>query len=368
MTKVGGALAAVFAMTIAPALVSCHGTEPQFSVSGNISGTTVPVVLKLNGGSDISLNGDGGFKFDQKLLKNDTFNVQVVDTNDQCTVVGGAGTIDNTNIDSVSINCIAQALQTPQLTIIRSAILSGSQENPAVTTAASGAGGIVVLPSTTSPMSISGGITFQGLAPLGSQINIFLAPPLNPAGNGAVLVPLILASDGLTAVVPPNQTIPAATLGPLLRGELYFNVGTGLNPNGEIRGAIQLQGGVSASITPLDNAQVMPPTTSSARGTGTMLIDLATGKVLIAYITHTVTGATTASLNTSAGAGSVIVAFANQRSNIDGALTNLANPASTTILSAQNLTDYGTNLLFYNISSAANPNGEIRGNISALPQ
>lgn len=359
----GAAAAAILLL-----LASCHGTEAQYSIGGDISGTTVPVVLKLNGGSDISMNGDGSFKFDQKLLKNDTFNVQVADPNDQCTVLNGAGTVNMSNITDVSITCIAQASQTPQLTIIRTAFLNGSQENPAVTSTASGVGGIVVIPSTTLPMPITGGITFTGLTPLAGQVNIFLAPSGNPTGNGAVLIPLILGSDGLTAVVPPNRTIPAALLGPLLRGELYFNVGTAANPNGEIRGAIQLQGGVAASVTALDQSQVVPPTASGATGAGLLLADRATGKVLISYIMHTVTGTGTSSLNTSSGLGSLVAPFPNLQSNVDGAGTNLANPASTSVLTAQNLADFGSSLLFFNVTSSTFPGGEIRGNISQLPQ
>lgn len=365
MTKVRGVLAAVLAMVIAPALVSCHGTEAQYSIGGDISGTTVPVVLKLNGGNDISMGGDGSFKFDHKLLKNDTFNVQVVDTNDQCTVVNGAGTVNMSNINDVSITCIAQASQSPQLAIIRMANLSGSQESPPVTTNATGVGGIVVIPNTTLPMPITGGITFSGLVPLGGQIGVFLAPP---GTNGTQVFALVLASDGLTAVVPPGTMLSPTLLGSLLSGNLYFNVNTAANPNGEIRGAIQLQGGVAASLTGLDQSQVMPPTGSLAVGLGTLLADRATGKVLISYITHAVTGTTTASLNTSSGAGAVIVAFPNQRSNIDNAGTNLANPASTAVLSAQNLSDFDSSLLYFNVTSAGFPNGEIRGNISPLAQ
>jgi hypothetical protein len=358
----------MLAVATAPALVSCHGTEAQYSIGGDISGTTVPVVLKLNGGNDISMSGDGSFKFDKKLLKNDTFNVQVVDTNDQCIVVNGAGTVNTSNINDVSITCVAQASQNPQLTIIRIANLNGSQENLPVTTNASGAGGIVVIPSTTQPMPVTGGITFTGLTPLGGGLNIHLAPTGNPTGNGAAIIPLTLASDGQTAVVPPGTTISQTLLGPLLRGELYFNVATAANPNGEIRGAIQLQGGVAASLTGLDQSQVMPPTASIATGVGTLLADRATGKVLISYVTHTVTGTTAASLNTSSGAGAVIVGFPNQRSNIDGHGTNLANPASTAVLSAQNLSDFDNSLLYFNVTSTGFPNGEIRGNISPLPQ
>lgn len=353
---------------MALALASCHGTEAQYSIGGDISGTTVPVVLKLNGGDDIAMGGDGSFKFSQKLLKDDTFNVQVVDTNDQCSVVNGAGTVNKSNITNVSITCIAQAQQQPQRALVRLANLAGSQENPAVSTAAGGVGGIVVIPSTTQPMPITGGITFTGLTPLAGQLNIHLAPSGNPAGNGAAIVPLVLASDGLTAVVPPGTTLNTALLGPLLRGELYFNVGTAANPNGEIRGAIQLQGGVAVSVTALDQSQVVPPSGSTATGLGTILADRAAGKVLIAYVTHTVAGASTASLRTSAGLGSLVVGFTNQLANVDGAGTNLANPPAATTLSAQNLADFDGGLLYFNVTSTANPNGEIRGNISPLPQ
>src|SRR5882672_10125706 len=168
------------AFAAAVVLAACHGTEATYSVAGSVSGSTVPVVLKLNGGNDIALGGDGSFKFTQKLLKDDTFNVQVVDTNDQCSVANGSGIVAKSNITDVSITCVAQASQTPQLTIVRLANLSGSQENPAVSTGASGAGGIVVFPSTTQPMPITGGITFTGLTPLAGQLNIHLAPGGNP--------------------------------------------------------------------------------------------------------------------------------------------------------------------------------------------
>jgi hypothetical protein len=96
------------AFAAVPALVSCHGTEATYTIGGGLSGSTVPVVLKLNGGNDISLSGDGSFKFDKKLLKDDTFNVQIVDSNDRCTVANGAGTVGMSNITDVAITCSAQ--------------------------------------------------------------------------------------------------------------------------------------------------------------------------------------------------------------------------------------------------------------------
>lgn len=364
MTKVRGVLAAVLSLAIAPALVSCHGTEAQYSIGGDISGTTVPVVLKLNGGNDLSMNGDGSFKFDQKLLKNDTFNVQVVDPNDRCTVVNGAGTVNMSNITDVSITCVAQSAQNVTQSLIRAAILNGAQVNPQVTTLATGAGGVALAPAS---LAISGGITFAGLAPVAVEIR--QAPIGNPTGNGGVLIPLVLGANGLSAYIPPT-VLTLSQLAALLAGELYFNVTTATNPAGEIRGSINLQGGVGASLATLDASQVVPvPTASTAQGTGTLLVDQATGNVLVAYITHTVASPTAAALHTSTAPstnGPAIIPFTSFRTNIDALGTNLANAASTAQMSAQNLADFTSSLLYFEIDTAANPAGEIRGNVSPL--
>jgi hypothetical protein len=332
-------------------------------VGGSVSGSTGPFLVKLNGANDVSMSGDGSFKFTSKLLKGATFNVQIVDDTDQCSVSSGAGTVDMSNITDVAINCIVQSSPQAPPTIIRTTNLRGAQENPPVTTNALGAGGLIVVPSATQ-LAITGGITFSGLTTAAGQVNIHLAPSGNPTGNGAAIVPLTLAADGLTAIVPPGRTLNIALLGPLLRGELYFNVATAANPSGEIRGPIELQGGVFASVALLDKSQVVPPTASTALGSGVLLADAATGKVLISQITHDVTSAIRAGIHTSTN-GLSIVPFANLQTNIDGAGTNLATPLSTAKLAAQNLTDFSAGLLYFEVDSNANPNGEIRGNISS---
>jgi hypothetical protein len=352
------------AVATALALASCHGTEATYSIGGSISGTTGTVVLKLNGGDDIVLNGDGSFKFDQKLLKDDTFNVQVIDANDRCTVSNGAGVVGQSNITDVSIGCVAQSAQNFTLAAIRSANLSGAQENPPVTTNATGAGGVILAPAS---LAITGGVSLSGLTPLAGQIQIHQAPSGNPAGNGPAIVNLILAADGLTAVVPPGTVLTLNQLASLLAGELYFNVATAANLNGEIRGAIELQGGVAASVAALDQSQVVPPTGSAAAGTGTILANLATGKVLIAYVTHNVANTTASAIHASTGAGTngaSVVPFTNLQTNFDGAGANLATPPATALLAAQNLADFAAHLLYFEVDSQANPNGEIRGNIS----
>ena len=121
---------------------------------------------------------------------------------------------------------------------------------------------------------------------------------------------------------------------------------------------------MAASVATLDQSQVVPPTTSPAAGTGTLLADRATGRILIAYITHTVTNATDAAIHTSSGPttnGASIVAFAN------GAGTSLAYPTAGSIMTAQNLADFDASRLYFDVVNMADTNSEIRGNIAPLP-
>jgi hypothetical protein len=358
MRKVWRVLGGAIATAVMVAIASCHGTEATYSIGGNLSGTTGPVVLKLNGGNDIGMSGDGTFKFDQKLLMNDTFNVQIVDPADRCAVANGAGVVGKSNITNVTITCIVRTdPAVASLAVVRSAILNGAQETPPVTTNATGSGGLVVIPNATQ-MPVAGGITFTGFAPGAGpgagQVNIHLSP------SGNIVIPLILAADGLTAVVPPGTTLDPALLEPLRQGNLYFNVATAANQNGEIRGAIQLQGGVAASLAFLDHSVVVPPTGSAATGTGVLFADQATGRLLISYITHNVVNATAAAIHTSpilGTNGASVIPFSNLQ-------TNLATPLSTATMSTQNLADFSAGLLYFEVDSAANPNGDIRGNIA----
>lgn len=353
MSKFRGA----FAAGVALALAACHGSDATYSVGGDVSGATGTVVLKLNGDNDIS-TGNGSFKFDQKLLTDETFNVQVVDVSDRCTVTNGAGTMGKSNVTNVSVVCTPQSSLNFTLTGIRSANLSGAQEFPPITTSATGVGGVILAPAS---LAMTGGVTVSGLTPV--TIKIHQAPTGNPTGIGTAIFTLIIANDGLTAVVPPNTVLSLNQLASLLAGELYFNVATVANLAGEIRGAIELQGGVAASVASLDASQVRPiPPTSTATGTGTLLADQATGRILISYITHNVANASAAGIHTSTGPANVIL-FTNFQTNIVAG-TNLASPVAPPHLSAQNLADFAGGLLYFEVDSLANPGGEIRGNIS----
>src|SRR5437899_3365480 len=263
-------------------------------------------------------------------------------------------------------------------TVIRSASLDGTQAGTGAT--GTGRGAVVVNPTT---MAITGGITFTGLTGNATGAHIHRA-------NGNVAYGLQLAPDSVsgvnaTGVLLNNITLSAADYAELLAGTLYFNVHTAMFPLGEIRGQINIQGGVVAGTTPLDNLQEVPASTSPATGHGTVVADAATGAVLIAYIAHTVANANAAHIHTSpSGPGStgvVILGFPNLQTNVDGAGTNLAYPpvtsppAAPTALSSTNMANFLANYLYFNVHSNVNnfcapaancAAGEIRGNITAL--
>jgi hypothetical protein len=241
--------------------------------------------------------------------------------------------------------------------------------NKPVTTSATAVGGVIVDPTDKDPVTgnvrIVGGVVLSGLASPLTDVAIFQAPSGHPGDNGSAILHLFVAADGVTAVVPPDSELDTTALASLYAGELYFNVSTTTQLSGELRGAIELQGGLAASAPPVDNSQVVPPTSSTAFGAGVLIVDRATRKVLISYIQHTVVAATAAGISTSQVPTGPVLAFTNQN-NIDSQGTNLAIPAAGAILTEQNLTDFDESFLYFRVASGTPPSDEIRGNISPI--
>ena len=121
--------------------------------------------------------------------------------------------------------------QPPATTVVRFSSLSGAQEVPSVTTAATGSG---VLAVNTTTGAISGFIVTSGL------VNATAAHIHdNVVGsNGPVIVPLAGGPDIWT--VPDGATLTADQITKFNAGGLYFNAHTAANPGGEIRGQIDL--------------------------------------------------------------------------------------------------------------------------------
>ena len=359
--------------------VSCGGGSgggpsgpATYTVSGALTGATGTVVLKLNGGSDVSM-ANGPFTFTTMLANGATYNVQVVDASDHCTVTDGAGTIVAASIANVAVACAAPASET----VVRSTELSGAQESPAVVTSATGTGGLIFDPGTG---GITGGVTVSNVTPTAVKLL------QTTSGAPNEIATLGAAADGKTFFIPAGTTLNAGQITSLRAGELYFDVFTAAHPannptaTGEIRGQINLQGGVLAGVSGMDNGQEVGGCTGkTTTGQGTVIVDRATGNIKVSYMTHDVTTASAAHIHTSVNplvpacattggptcSGGVIVNF-TPPSNM------VPNPAYQTTAESQmtstNITHFLANYLYFNIHSASDgcPGGEIRGNITAL--
>jgi hypothetical protein len=106
--------------------------------------------------------------------------------------------------------------------------LSGANEVPPVTTAASGDGTI----SIADDGAVSGSVTTKGIQATAAHIH------LGAAGkNGPVVVPF--TKDGDTFKAPPGAKLDAAQMKAFKAGDLYFNVHSAAHPGGEIRAQLK---------------------------------------------------------------------------------------------------------------------------------
>jgi hypothetical protein len=110
--------------------------------------------------------------------------------------------------------------------VLYSATLSGANENPPVTTSATGGAQFILDPTGT---DLRYEAVFTGLTATASHIHTGAAGVI-----GDVLYPLTLIAGGAKG----TQAITPADLTALNAGGLYINAHTVANPNGEIRGQI----------------------------------------------------------------------------------------------------------------------------------
>jgi len=112
--------------------------------------------------------------------------------------------------------------------------LSGAQQVPAVMTAGTGTGRIVI---DTITRRITVTANFRNLSSATSAGHIHRAAA---GANGPIIIPLV-GGIGVTTgrmTVPAGTKLTAAQLRALMTNRLYLNIHTATNPNGEIRGQI----------------------------------------------------------------------------------------------------------------------------------
>jgi hypothetical protein len=237
--------------------------------------------------------------------------------------------------------------------VVRTANLTGAEEVPAVASAATARGALLVDPTT---RVISGGVTFSGITPTAAHIHQGAA-----GQNGGIVVGLTLGTD--SATIPANSTLTQAQYNALLAGQLYFNIHSTAFPDGEIRGQITGQSGAVAGLATLNGAQEVPAVMTPATGKGAIVVDSATKEILVAVVTFSgITTPTVSHIHTGAPGVSGGISIGLTLG------TNVATAPAGTVLTDQQYQDLLAGNLYFNVHSSAYTAGEIRGQIAAGSQ
>ncbi len=233
--------------------------------------------------------------------------------------------------------------------IVKTAQLSGVQETPAVITGAIGAGTITLNPNT---LALSGSITLDGMTATMAHIH-----EAAPGTNGGVVVNLVAGSSN-TWTVPAGTVLTAAQVTSLKAGNFYFNAHSTSFPAGEVRGQI----GLDIYNTTASSAQnvvaagsTAPVSSASARGF--LAVDPDT-KTVTGSFTTTGLSATMAHVHQGAAGTNGSVVLDLSETPAASGIWRVAANAKLSDAQIQTLKDGG---LYFNAHTAANPAGEIRG-------
>ena len=94
-------------------IIACGGgnggssTSPTYTIGGTVTGLNGTLVLQNNGSDDLTVSSNGGFVFSTALSGGSSYKVTVLTqpTGQTCYIKNGSGTVSNSNVTNVSINC-----------------------------------------------------------------------------------------------------------------------------------------------------------------------------------------------------------------------------------------------------------------------
>ena len=245
--------------------------------------------------------------------------------------------------------------------------LTGGQENPAVTTPATGLG---IFSLSQSQDKLKFRVVFDNLT---SALTVTHLHTGARGTNGPVVVDLLPFRSG--NVIEGEITPTAAVLASLTQGLIYVNVHTATNGGGEIRGQVLSEPNGLNLDARLDGAQMVPANASTAKGVaaGRLSGTLDTLYVRVAFtglsgapVAINIHSAQAGQANTAANllASIPIVPGSGTSGTIVGNIAFLRITAPVLTPATVNLLlNTGLNLV---LTTAANPNGEIRGQVIRL--
>jgi len=103
--------------------VSCsNNPPPRYTVGGIVSGLSATgLVLRNNGGDDLSISANGAFTFAATLTSGSSYSVTVLSqpSGQSCTVSGGSGTVGSSNVTGVAVSCANNPPPPTQPTLVQ---------------------------------------------------------------------------------------------------------------------------------------------------------------------------------------------------------------------------------------------------------
>ncbi len=231
--------------------------------------------------------------------------------------------------------------------------LTGDQENPAVTTSATGTGSF-----TLTATGLEFNITVEGLTIAAAHfhngatgVNAGVVRTIDFAGGNT--------ASGIWTSTDAGEELTPELIAELLAGNLYINVHTAAFGGGEIRGQVNLSSGTGFNAS-LDGDQENPPVTTNAKGTASLTITDAGLEFSV-----TVEGLTIAAAHFHKGAIGVNGGVVR---TIDFAGGNTASGLWTSTDAGEELTpelisELLAGNIYINVHTAAYGGGEIRGQV-----
>jgi hypothetical protein len=239
----------------------------------------------------------------------------------------------------------------PNHRLLFTATLTGGQQVPQVSTEALGLAS-AMLSADRSSLTLHG--VFRDLSGPVTACHFHVAPP---AANGPVLLDLsgFVTGNRLEASLP----VTPALLKAALAGTLYLNVHTAANPNGEIRGQLELQR-EAFFATVLTGSNLVPPVATTAAAAGFLAYNPGSFSIRYFFLARGLSGPITAARihdGTSGNIGPVVV-------NLSVVGPNTATgEISITAVPPDFIPKLENKGLYVSLSTAANPNGELRGQL-----
>lgn len=247
--------------------------------------------------------------------------------------------------------------------------LDGSQETPAVSTAAGGTGAFVLSPDRTEMEYVIAYRDLSGVLSAGGHVHA------GAVGTpGGVVKGIAVGGDPASALLKGTwrdsdgtQPLTSALVDSAIAGKLYVNFHTATNPGGEIRGQLLLGGGTGL-VAALESDKEVPAVTADGKGAGYLVLNSTRTEARYAVTYFGLTGVLSAGGHFHAGGearnGPVVKGIALSGAGAAGTVAGVWSSTDATqpltIALAESLL---SGRAYTNFHTAANAGGEIRGQL-----